>query len=120
MDIAKHKETIRHLKGIIREMNEIGWANINIIETNILINEMTRQFSIRGDRRRLMKREIFKLLIIMNAKSWHSVNGGKYHKYINCSDGNNIESENIDIGKGEEELCGSCQDIQDELRRRRK
>ena len=116
---------MNHLKDVINRMEEEGLINIDtiniddidIIDTGELIDIMKMEGLISREGERLIKREILKLLIILNADYWHSTGKGsnKYHECINCSDGNNIEPENIDIGTPEGyDPCKNCNDLMNE------
>ena len=125
--IEYHKKVMEHLKNVIKKMRIRGLTeNIDIIWILLLIDTIAKKVSATGERRRAMKREIFKLLIIMNAKYWHSTKSDKYHKYVSCQEGNNIEPEYIDIDTLKEyrqkryKICGSCKEIENELRKQRK
>lgn len=42
---------------------------------------------------------------------WHSINSDVYHNNTNCTEGNNIESENRREGTGGKRLCDRCKDL---------
>lgn len=45
--------------------------------------------------------------------SWHSVKEDVYHNNTECTEGNNIESENIRQGDGGKRLCDHCRRLND-------
>jgi hypothetical protein len=42
---------------------------------------------------------------------WHSVKEPVYHNNTECSEGNNIESENLRQGDGGKRLCERCAEL---------
>ena len=45
--------------------------------------------------------------------TWHSTKNGitVYHNNRNCTEGNNIESENLKTGTGNKNLCSKCKKL---------
>jgi hypothetical protein len=47
----------------------------------------------------------------MKSKSWHSSKSHVYHDNKECNTGNNIETENIRHGKGDNRECKECKGL---------
>ena len=43
--------------------------------------------------------------------AWHSIKSSVYHVCSNCTEGNNIERENLRSGTGNGDLCDTCKDL---------
>ena len=44
----------------------------------------------------------------MKVQAWHSIKQQKHHDNTKCTEGNNIERENIRQGTGGKPLCDHC------------
>lgn len=47
----------------------------------------------------------------MKVSPWHSVKQPRHHDNTNCTEGNNIEKENLRAGTGGKPLCTHCADL---------
>ena len=58
-----------------------------------------------------LRHEVSRRLIMARVSPYHSRFGAAHHVYSQCTEGNNIESNNRRSGTGGKPLCENCKEI---------